>query len=92
MSNIADGDVLTLTEAAQLIRVSDKTLGDMARTRRIPSQKVGREWRFLRSALESWLSGEDRPTPTSARVREAATQYELPLTGFRDTAFTENRN
>ena len=92
MSNIADGDVLTLTEAARLIRVSDKTLGDMARTRRIPSQKVGREWRFLRSALETWLSGEDRPAPMSALVKEAATQYELPLTGFRDTAFTENRN
>ena len=92
MPDVGDADVLTLTEAARLIRVSDKTLGEMARMRRVPSQKVGREWRFLRSALETWLSGEDRPAPRAASVREAATQYELPLTGFRDTAFTENRN
>ena len=41
-------EILTLAETAALIRVSEKTLGEMARTRRIPSQKVGREWRFLR--------------------------------------------
>ena len=94
MSDLADADVLTLAEAARLIRVSEKTLGDMARMRRIPCQKVGREWRFLRDALKTWLSGGDRPAPAPYFVKEAeaAAQYELPLSGFRDTAFTENRN
>lgn len=50
-------EIFNRTEAAAFIRVSEKTLGEMARTRRIPSQKVGREWRFLRSALEAWLVG-----------------------------------
>ena len=40
-------EILTRAEAAAFIRVSEKTLGEMARARRIPSQKVGREWRFL---------------------------------------------
>ena len=81
-------DILTLAEAAALIRVSEKTLGEMARSRRIPSQKVGREWRFLRSALETWLSGE------GGRVDEAPVQYELllPAAGFGDTAFAENHD
>ena len=58
--DIARSDILTLAEAAAFIRVSEKTLGEMARTRRVPSQKVGREWRFLRAALEAWLAGPIR--------------------------------
>ena len=81
-------DILTLAEAAALIRVSEKTLGEMARLRRIPSKKVGREWRFLRSALETWLSGE------GGRKGVAPLQHELllPAAGFGDTAFTENHD
>ena len=94
-------EILTRSEAAAFIRVSEKTLGEMARTRRIPAQKVGREWRFLRSALEAWLVGKavgeddgrarpiayDRPT-----TAEPAEQYALPIWGFRDTAFSENHD
>jgi excisionase family DNA binding protein len=50
--------ILNLAEAAKLIRVSEKTLGAMARDRRIPAQKVGREWRFLLAAIEDWLMGK----------------------------------
>ncbi len=91
--------ILTLSEAAGFIRVSEKTLGEMARTRRIPSQKVGREWRFLRSALEAWLVGEAGPVVsgrtvpgTPLAVAEPAAQYVLPISGFRDTAFSENHD
>jgi excisionase family DNA binding protein len=52
------GSVLTLTEASRFIRVSEKTLGAMARDGRIPAQKVGREWRFFQPALEEWLKGK----------------------------------
>ncbi len=99
-------EILTLAEAAAFIRVSEKTLGEMARTRRIPSQKVGREWRFLRMALVSWLAGDgangvtdkadrtaDELASVPSRVAEAAVQYELlPPAGFRDTAFSENHD
>ena len=94
-------EILTRAEAAAFIRVSEKTLGEMARTRRIPSQKVGREWRFLRSALEAWLVGEggredgsrtDRAAHGQPAVAEATGQYELPVSGFRDTAFSENHD
>jgi len=90
---------MTLTEAARFIRVSEKTLGEMARKGRIPCQKVGRAWRFLRSAIEEWLAckGEIGTGHNAVRrgrgiVREPLVQYELPFPGFRDTAFTENVN
>ncbi len=94
-------EILTLSEAAALIRVSEKTLGEMARTRRVPSQKVGREWRFLRSALNAWLVGEGSYAATAPLnpvtydqpvSAEPAVQYELPFAGFRDTAFAENHD
>ena len=93
-------EIFTLVEAARFIRVSEKTLGEMARMRRIPSQKVGREWRFLRSALRAWLAGnDDRDGGASARIggrlREADVQYQyelFPSAGFRDTAFAENHS
>ena len=93
-------EILTRAEAAAYIRVSEKTLGELARARRIPAQKVGREWRFLRSALENWLVGErsgngahrGRADGESPSVGEAAVQYELPISAFRDTAFAENRD
>ncbi|MEW6355530.1 MAG: helix-turn-helix domain-containing protein [Planctomycetota bacterium] len=87
-------EIMTLQEAAQYIRVSNKTLGEMARKRLVPSQKVGREWRFLRGALEDWLAGrvEAKSGPNSAgTVAEPEVQYEMPFVGLRDTAFTENR-
>ena len=90
-------EILTLVEAAAFIRVSERTLGEMARTRRIPSQKVGREWRFVRTALESWLAGDsanaDGMASSSRGVSEPAAQYELlPPEGLRDTAFSENHD
>ena len=50
-------EIMNLAEASRFIRVSEKTLGEMARQNRIPCNKVGREWRFLKSALEDWLKG-----------------------------------
>lgn len=96
-------EIMTLTEAASYIRVSEKTVGEYARRGSIPSQKVGREWRFLRHALEEWLSGrlESNGKPKAVQgavmdkafnVREPEVQNKLPFPGFRDTAFTENRD
>lgn len=94
-------EILTLSEAATFIRVSEKTLGEMARARRIPSQKVGREWRFLRSALEDWLVGGSDPLNNTKSnsvsrdglaVAEPSEQYELQTSGFRDTAFSDNHD
>ncbi len=86
--------ILTLSEAADMIRVSTRTLGDMARRRRVPARKVGREWRFLQSALEEWLADATVAHQHDSRVAKAAEpqiQYELPIAGFGDTAFSDNR-
>ena len=90
--DVADPQILTLAEAARMVRVSEKTMGDMARTQRIPGQKVGREWRFLRRSLLDWLSGTDGSASRPTAVADAGVQYDLlPASGIRDTAFSQNR-
>lgn len=49
-------DVLTLTDAASYLRLPVETIERQALRGSIPGRLVEGSWRFLRSALEEWLS------------------------------------
>ena len=49
--------VLTVDEAAEYLRIPKSSVYKLAQEGRIPSQKVGRHWRFHRIALDEWLKG-----------------------------------
>ncbi len=51
----AEEEVLTLSEIASYLKVSDKTILRMAQSGEIPSAKVSGQWRFLRSFINDWL-------------------------------------
>ena len=51
----AEEEVLTLSEIASYLKVSDKTILRMAQAGDIPSAKVSGQWRFLRSFINDWL-------------------------------------
>ncbi len=48
-------DVLTIEELAVYLKVSKSTLYKIVRQGDIPSQKVGRHWRFRKKAIDNWL-------------------------------------
>ena len=48
-------DVLTIEELAAYLRVPKSTLYKLAREGKVPSQKIGRHWRFRREAIDRWL-------------------------------------
>jgi excisionase family DNA binding protein len=52
-----DADILTTDEAADLLRVSSKTILALARDGILPGTKVGRAWRFLRADLLDYVHG-----------------------------------
>ncbi len=58
-----DGDaVLTIDEAARLLRVNRKTLYDAVKLGRVPGViRLGRAIRIGRSALLSWVQGNGGP-------------------------------
>ena len=49
--------VLRLDEAAELLRLSTRTVVKLAITGAIIGRKVGRQWRFLRTDLEAYVHG-----------------------------------
>ena len=53
-------DVLTIEELAAYLEIPKSTLYKLVREGKIPSQKVGRYWRFRKRAIERWLE-EARP-------------------------------
>jgi excisionase family DNA binding protein len=57
---LAAAEVLTLEEAAAYLRLPVQGLRRMATRGSIPGRKVGKEWRFLRAALQDWLRGPDQ--------------------------------
>jgi excisionase family DNA binding protein len=49
-------EVLTLGEAAALLRVEEYVLAESAERGEIPGRRLGQEWRFRRDALLEWLA------------------------------------
>jgi len=59
--NTIDAPVLTVDEAAEYLRIPKSSLYKLAQGGKIPSQKVGRHWRFHKEALDHWLMGSMKP-------------------------------
>lgn len=51
-------DVLTLKEAAAYLRLSERSLYELARGRRLPAAQLGGKWLFPRAQLERWLAAQ----------------------------------
>jgi excisionase family DNA binding protein len=49
-----ENDLMNLIDAADLLGVHVQTLRKLAKQKRIPAFKVGREWRFRHEALRRW--------------------------------------
>jgi excisionase family DNA binding protein len=65
-------DVLTLREAAAFLRLSERSLYDLARSRRVPAAQLGGKWLFPRAQLERWLTAQ-------ADTPEAEPRLDPPL-------------
>lgn len=68
------GEVLTIDELAVYLKIPKSTLYKLVREGRIPSQKVGRHWRFHKGAIEDWLrSNSDQNAVEVANADQSAT-------------------
>lgn len=52
------GEIMTIREVAQYLRLTEKTTYRYAAEGIIPGFKVGGAWRFRRSQIESWIERE----------------------------------
>src|SRR5262249_37057888 len=56
------GDVLTLAEAARYLRLTQEAVKKHAQRGDIPGRLIGKQWRFLKAALDCWLAQSNSKT------------------------------
>lgn len=62
------GDIMTLREIAQYLKVSEKTVLRMARTGEMPAAKISGQWRFRRRMVDAWLTVKMQSAPEESLV------------------------
>jgi excisionase family DNA binding protein len=58
--------LLTLAEAANILKISKRTLHRMIQNRQIPAFKVGGQWRILESRFQEWVQEEENTAPKAS--------------------------
>ena len=51
--------VMTIEDLSKYLKISRSTLYKLAQEGKLPSQKVGRHWRFHREAVDAWLKNQE---------------------------------
>jgi len=69
--NGISGDVLTLAEAAAYLRLPEANLVNAVHSEGLPGRLVAGEWRFLKIAIQQWLS-TNLPTPEMRKAAQLA--------------------
>lgn len=49
-------EVFDLDELTRYLKISKSTLYKLAQRGRVPGQKVGKQWRFHKGAINNWLN------------------------------------
>jgi len=60
MTNQVNEQVMTLEELATYLKVPKSTLYKAVQEGRIPGQKIGKQWRFAKAAIDQWLAAQQQ--------------------------------
>lgn len=66
---------LTIEELAEHLKVSKETIYKMAKAKKIPSSKIGNQWRFNKDVIDQWLVSEAN-SRTTLPVSTTGRDYE----------------
>jgi nitrogen PTS system EIIA component len=61
-------EILTLSEIAYYLKVSEKTILRMVKRGELPGSKIASQWRFQRVAIEQWLTAKMDSAPADRLV------------------------
>jgi PTS system nitrogen regulatory IIA component len=64
VQNISDiNEIMTLSEVAAYLKLSEKTVLRMVHGNKIPCAKVASQWRFVRAVIDDWLISKMKVVP-----------------------------
>lgn len=50
-----DDEVMTISDVAQYLRISEAKVYELARNGTIPALRIGKSWRFQKDLLKQWV-------------------------------------
>ena len=50
-----DGEMMTISDVAQYLRLSESKVYELARSGSIPALRIGKSWRFQKDLLQQWV-------------------------------------
>ena len=53
-------EVMNAAQAAELLQLDTKVVLELAEAGKLPGRKLGKDWRFSRTAIIAWLGGTER--------------------------------
>jgi nitrogen PTS system EIIA component len=75
--------LMTLTEVANYLKLSEKTILKMIKNQEIPCAKIANQWRFLRPLIEDWLLAKMNVIPQNDLSRLIEEQSDqVPISRF----------
>ncbi|MBU1239942.1 PTS sugar transporter subunit IIA [Myxococcota bacterium] len=70
-------ELLTISEIAQYLKVSERTIQRMIRSGEVPSAKVSGQWRFVRAIIDDWILSKMQSVQKSNLVDVIATETKI---------------
>jgi excisionase family DNA binding protein len=80
----SESPVLTLEEAAELLRLTPDELEEAIARGEVPGRRIGGEWRLARAALLDWLAGAEPPPPLTQDDLAGITETDSDATSAAD--------
>ena len=59
-SSADEGDILTLRQVAEFLKVTERTIYRLAAAKKIPAFKVGGTWRFSKAESTEWIQQQSK--------------------------------
>ena len=56
MSNSDGDEIMTIEELSSYLKIPKSTLYKLVQEGRLPGQKIGKQWRFGKHAIDRWLN------------------------------------
>ena len=73
----SEGDILTIKQVAEYLKVTDRTIYKLAAAKKIPAFKVGGTWRFSRVEIDSWIKLQSMEALDTGREEENTAKSQL---------------